>query len=257
MYSRVPLLIAHPRSPFAGQHYRDPVELVDVYPTVTDLLRAPYDEKKIFKDMKYILPQGRSLAPVILGQDAWKKYFPQRRDGFRVPSYSPNATDSSSSSAAMPLMEKNFAITQSTRCAKKIRVPAVSASGAAVLTPAPEGSLKSSKKVMRAAVWEDCSIDYKGKDEVSLLGYSMRTSDYRYTAYFHYNKTSFLGTVQVDVDRLPYQQELFDHKNETLQDFTHRETLNLANKPAYSIVVSTLRNKLIHFIKSEAVFHKN
>ena len=89
------------------------------------------------------------------------------------------------------------------------------------------------------------------------MGYSMRTPDYRYTAYFHYNKTSFLGTVQVDLNLLPYAQELFDHKNETLQDFTHRETLNLANKPAYAIIVNSLRTKLVNFIRKEAVFHKD
>ncbi len=30
---RVPLMIAHPASPFKGQHYKEPVESVDIYAT--------------------------------------------------------------------------------------------------------------------------------------------------------------------------------------------------------------------------------
>jgi hypothetical protein len=93
---------------------------------------------------------------------------------------------------------------------------------------------------------------------VSLLGYSLRTPDYRYTAYFHFNKTSFLGKqVHVDTQRKPFQQELYDHKNETLADFTHRELVNLAYKPSYAAIVKQLKAKIVHFIQTEAVFHRD
>lgn len=77
--TRVPLMIYHPLSPFKGQHFTAPVELVDVYPTVIDLLQAPFiNRKKVCKTeansgnlMRCIHNQGKSLAPVILGPNVW------------------------------------------------------------------------------------------------------------------------------------------------------------------------------------------
>ena len=42
---RVPLMISHPMSPYKGHHYPYPVELVDIYPTVNELLGLPFDRK--------------------------------------------------------------------------------------------------------------------------------------------------------------------------------------------------------------------
>lgn len=71
--TRVPLMVYHPLSPFKGQHYRYPVELVDVYPTVTDLLQAPFKSRgKVCRDQYTCKPfQGKSLALVILGPKVW------------------------------------------------------------------------------------------------------------------------------------------------------------------------------------------
>lgn len=72
--TRVPLLISHPKSPFKGSHYRSPVELIDIYPTVLDLLQAPYDKSKVCqKDDKCKPLQGKSLAGVILGDELANK----------------------------------------------------------------------------------------------------------------------------------------------------------------------------------------
>ena len=72
--TRVPLLLYHPSSPMKGQRYSDPVELIDIYPTLLDLLGAPYDEMRVYqpnngdKARRKFALQGRSLAPFILGQ---------------------------------------------------------------------------------------------------------------------------------------------------------------------------------------------
>jgi arylsulfatase A-like enzyme len=72
--TRVPLLISHPKSPFQGSHYKSPVELIDIYPTVLDLVQAPYDVDKVCKfDNKCKPLQGKSLAGVILGDDVANK----------------------------------------------------------------------------------------------------------------------------------------------------------------------------------------
>ena len=73
---RVPLMIAHPDSPFKGKHYPYPVESVDIVPTVLELLRLPRsreelctvkDNKKKNRVWKCLELDGKSLAPVVLG----------------------------------------------------------------------------------------------------------------------------------------------------------------------------------------------
>jgi hypothetical protein len=90
-------------------------------------------------------------------------------------------------------------------------------------------------------------------NEVSLMGYSLRTPDYKYIAYFPLNRTTW----KIELDRPPYQQELYDHKNETLADFNHREVTNLAFRSAYGVTVNNLRRKLIDFIRTKIVFKKH
>merc|ERR1711871_95204 len=69
--TRVPLLISHPDSPFQGGRYNSPVELLDLYPTVMDLVAPKHNKDvKICKDGDICLPvEGKSLANVILGDD--------------------------------------------------------------------------------------------------------------------------------------------------------------------------------------------
>jgi arylsulfatase A-like enzyme len=78
--TRVPLLIYHPLSPFRGQQYANPVELIDIYPTLLDMAGIPFQSAapNIPISDNCFHPGGRcppldgtSLAPVILGSD-WK-----------------------------------------------------------------------------------------------------------------------------------------------------------------------------------------
>eukprot|EP01035_Chromulina_nebulosa_P032578 gene32578-43527_t len=116
---RVPLLIAHPESPFKGQHYRDPVELVDVFATVNDILGVTID-KKIYRGDKYIPLQGKSLAPVVLGKELYGKYFPANVGSVQFRAVAKNA---SNPGQVMPMLEHNFAISQAARCAQKDKIP--------------------------------------------------------------------------------------------------------------------------------------
>ena len=71
--TRVPLLISHPKSPYQGSHYKSPVELIDIYPTVLDLVAPKYDEKKVCEGNVCRPLQGKSLASIVLGDDAANK----------------------------------------------------------------------------------------------------------------------------------------------------------------------------------------
>jgi arylsulfatase A-like enzyme len=60
--SRVPLMFVWPGRIAGGLRFMDPVSMIDVLPTVLDLLGLPVPE----------YAQGRSLAPLLLGRDGWE-----------------------------------------------------------------------------------------------------------------------------------------------------------------------------------------
>jgi arylsulfatase len=59
--SRVPLIIVWPGRIAPGQRFRQPVSMIDVLPTILDLVRLPKPE----------MMQGQSLAPLLLGEEGW------------------------------------------------------------------------------------------------------------------------------------------------------------------------------------------
>ena len=79
--TRVPLLIYHPQSPYQNTHHEHPVELVDIYPTLLDLLNPPpfnkaqvYNARKTRFQRKYLPLAGRSLAYHVIGPQ-YHQYF--------------------------------------------------------------------------------------------------------------------------------------------------------------------------------------
>eukprot|EP01041_Mallomonas_annulata_P000740 gene740-1419_t len=290
--TRVPLMIHHPQSPFKGRHYSEPVELLDIYPTLNDLLGAPYDEKVVCKETspsgihKCLPLQGKSLAKVILG-DVWQpakgsqmtidrprgkggrggggrggkggkgkgkgkgsrnRGNREKKDisgggggGSNTESQLRRLQDinqsnfSVSKSMRMPVLDMDFAITQSWRCASKEDV-------------------QSKDKQPFKPIWKDCSRDdnnnEKGAKEICVMGYSMRTIDFRYTAWLYFNRTS-MSTI---FDNQPFEEELYDHRKEKPDDFTHLELINLANSMGYREIAFSLKEKLVSFLKANIVF---
>ena len=135
----------------------------------------------------------------------------------------------------LPLLERDFAVTQSWRCAPKKK-----------LTPDPQ---------RRGVFWTDCSRDdnenEKGRNEVSVMGYSMRTSEFRYTAWVHFNRSIMAASW----DKPLFAEELYDHRGETLKDYTHQELENIAQNPSYYSTLVSLRSKLLDYLKVNLVFH--
>ena len=82
------------------------------------------------------------------------------------------------------------------------------------------------------------------------MGYSLRTSEFRYTAWFHYNRPKAIPLLDVT----PFAEELYDHRGETLQDFTHQETINIIHKPNYESTKKALRDQLVNFIRTNVIF---
>ena len=307
--TRVPLFIHHPDSPFKGKHYQDPVETIDIYPTVTDLLSVPwnYDQhckgdlhfgkKKVCHDL-----QGKSLARVVLGNDLYKSrimndinhknnlvrgtkdrkrviiegqdknlvvipvvrhqkrslrnnenlvskdtlnyyyrqwnmsdtntnsntvpaavasffnsdnyfylssvshhnpfaahdmmnstttpaatFIPHTSRMLKVSGYSPS-TDPN-----MPKLDMTFALSQSWRCAFINQVKKSS-----------DWYKKGGKGTRPISKWFDCDKTRNPDNEVAVMGYSMRTPDFRYTAWFHYNRKLCLPILDV----APFDEEV-------------------------------------------------
>lgn len=238
-------MIHHPLSPFKGAHYPYPVESIDVYATLNELLKLPITREKACAGYKCKQLQGKSLVPTILGKQLYEENFGSHNFGllYRLGNiFHPMQRDQADT--IMPMLEHNFALSQVMRCAVKSKIPSRKSVGKS------SGKGEGSSRTSRTAIWTDCDAEKHNPREVVLLGYAMRTPEYRYIAYFNFNRT----TQKPELDFLPYAEELYDHKNETLSDFTHRETFNLAIKPVYGLIIQSLRNKLVNFIRTSIPF---
>ncbi len=60
--SRIPLIVVWPGHIAGGQHFNQPVSMIDMLPTILDLVDLPMPE----------VMQGQSLAPLLLGETGWE-----------------------------------------------------------------------------------------------------------------------------------------------------------------------------------------
>ena len=228
--SRVPLFIYHPHSPFKGQHYKRPVELIDIFPTVNDLTQAPMDQTRFCrKGIVCKELQGKSLAPVVLGS-VWTK----NKVMGRAKSV---AKDELSSSIDHVKLSHDFSITQIWRCIRQDQYIAAK-------------QLVATRVKSRPMIWRDCDKDKTDPNEISVMGYSMRTNEFRYTAWIRMDREKMVPYW----DMPPLEEDLFDHRNETYADFTHQELVNIVRIPENEALVMSLRTRLMEYLQKEIVY---
>ena len=75
----------------------------------------------------------------------------------------------------------------------------------------------------------------------NLMGLSMRTIDWRYTEWIDYNYTD--GTPLFNA--FMYGMELYDHRNEDINNFNSYENENLAYNDTYSNIVQQLHDYMV------------
>ncbi|CAE7721490.1 unnamed protein product, partial [Symbiodinium microadriaticum] len=142
----------------------------------------------------------------------------------------------------VPSLMKNWAITQVHRCADRN-----------VLMHLKNMTMtRADKEALAADIWGPCSAQAKSATEISLMGYSMRTSGYRYTGYVHFDRNPQRGTrgrPRVIMD------ELYDHTKDKEVPLAERETVNVASAPDYQKVRETLKSMLSNILMSG--FNKN
>jgi hypothetical protein len=140
----VPLIIAHPHSPYCGRHYPYPVELVDIYPTLVDLLGLNVTRAQACAGWECRQLDGHSLAPAVLGTERYRSLQVDRRgpaketeDTYSVGTVSKRlahrvkklfhqaARGDDAGCAApprLPKVDNGFAVTQVLRCAPRALV---------------------------------------------------------------------------------------------------------------------------------------
>ena len=258
--TRVPLLIAHPLSPFKGKHYKEPVELVDVFPTVFDLTNAPVDRKTLMgagldsanggggggggrnKDPAFnahlarlVQPGGKSLASVVLGNEFQLPSWTHKGQKHAHALIDQNAANSNVNSGELPKLAHTFGLSQTWKCA----VAAMS-----------HIDVRKYAHMRRQKIWKDCDINNRTEAETSLMGYSMRTSSFRYTAWVHFDRVLLLP----EWDRDLFTEELYDHRGEELGSLTRYELVNVAKLPEYQEYVVSHRDMLLTYLQSRVVY---
>jgi hypothetical protein len=240
--TRVPLIVSHPQSPYKGKHYTRPVELLDIFPTVMELMNIPSDRECTAKQGQHLCKktQGKSLVPIILGDENSIDHGASSRKGSKkvntnTRSWNAHGLDPLDPHAA--LMNQDFAISQSWRCIRK-----------AQLIKEPESAYERNF----FSNWFECNVDTKDhENEVSVMGYSLRTAHFRYNAWMHFERTNNIPHFDVPI----FAEELYDHRETTTANFTHTELVNLAQKPQFSVIVERYRQALIHWLRTTIPFH--
>jgi iduronate 2-sulfatase len=290
--ARVPLIIAHPSCPYKNSHVYEPVELVDVFPTVLDLVSSPHIRGKTImhahsRAVKDSIASasasagtagharmrkrgdgsggggkkhththdelgGKSLAPLVVGTK-YKLSLQRARGGHgRDGGAASHRHSQHQAGTAGSHLHSGFAITQALRCAKR---------GTERLY---KGDLPESEA---QAVWGDCDLSADTKanttaieDYTSIMGYSMRTIDFRYTLWLYFDRAA--GLIQWDLG--VFGEELYDHREEGQGDLGKFELGNLLSpdapdsvKQQFRDVAKEQRTMLVHFLQRQITFKKH
>jgi hypothetical protein len=137
----------------------------------------------------------------------------------------------------MPTLNHTFALSQTWRCA-------------------PKDKATRDQRVDKGAAedlrqWDACNIDKIDYwTETSVMGYSMRTLDFRYTMYI-----PFLRPHRIPIFEEPiFAEELYDHREDKLSDLGHKEIVNLAKNPKFRPILEIYRRDLRTFLYNEILY---
>ena len=136
----------------------------------------------------------------------------------------------------MPTLNQTFAISQSWRC---------SSAQDALLDSRNDSSL--SQNHVR---WDMCPLHKNDTTDASVMGYSMRTLDFRYTMYI-----PFIRFERIPIWDAPiFAEELYDHRDGYLGDLGHKETVNVATDIKFKEILEKHRSDMRDFLWHEVVY---
>jgi hypothetical protein len=225
--TRIPLIISHPQSKVQGTHHSLPVESIDIFPTIVDLMGLPHPSTTCNTNNRHqpknvcLELQGKSLASIVLGTS----------EGHPIPSHS------------LP----GVAISQVWRCATRENLMRVTKNEAN-----PVAEVKERNRDLKSP-WFECNVDHTFLPQdvqVSVMGYSFRSTEYRYNIWFLFDKRQNKPILSSD----PLMEELYDHRHEVLENYTYMELNNIAKLPEFKSVLDDLREKYWNYLKTKIVF---
>lgn len=94
--------------------------------------------------------------------------------------------------------------------------------------------------------WFDCKLSLKD-DSQSIMGYSYRTSSFRYTMWIPFNFTSQLPLLNEPI----IAEQLFDHQSEQLSDFSFLEEVDLINDKKWNNIRIKLQKELLSILNEQ------
>jgi len=106
-------------------------------------------------------------------------------------------------------------------------------------------------------VWEDCDLNAESdiiNQEVSLMGYSARSTAYRYTIWLHWDRVKRVP-VWNRRSEIIFAEELYDHRTEELGGFTNFEHVNLVGDPQFQTTLEEQREELLEWIRVSVFKH--
>ena len=223
--TRVPLIVHDPASPQSfGKHYRFPVELIDIFPTLVDLTGVPLESPCPYApilDKKGPRNPMKGEAEVV---GKWKHIF-RHSHCFDL--------DGTSLAPAFWLGEsfrkdRDFAITQRLTC-----------------------KFRSRDNDPYTPEWIDfCPFKKVPRDPpFGAMGYAVRSNDWRYIAWLEFNTHSFLPSLNLP----PLAEELYDHRGEDAS-IGSGEINNLAYNNEYSHILLELKVRLYDHLWYNASF---
>lgn len=87
---------------------------------------------------------------------------------------------------------------------------------------------------------------------ISVMGYSMRTEEFRYTSWMLFDPMALQPVWERQA--APLFEELYDHRDERLEDFTHRETRNVAGDSSFTSHLLSMRRRMSQFLRYHVVY---
>jgi hypothetical protein len=183
---------------------------MDLFPTILGLMNVPYTKKM----SSAIPPMGRSLQPIIMGTSAQSTPVSGKQQGAPSPSIV--------SLRKRILHHKfNFALSQSLMCSNPAWEELFDNTGSfihGVNANVSEGGLSVEDLILDRKTtmnfWTFCNFDVKSK--AAIMGYSVRTKEFRYTAYIPVDYTTLAPDFSQGSVVLPWAEELYDHRHESL-----------------------------------------
>lgn len=235
--TRVPLIIHAPEYPNSfGKHFAQPVELIDIFPTLIDLTKVPLESHcPVLTSVEAKVSNGRRLPRLLPSEGPirsaegkmFRHLFCDPLDGTSL-----RSAFLLSSKDKFPSSSRNsFAVTQRMTC----KSPGTSKE--TFLDPWTSGwtDFCPFKKLPRDPAW-------------GAMGYSLRFTNWRYTAWLSFDTNTFLPSL----NSTPVAEELYSHSNASM--LGHRELENLAMKNEFKAVINDMRRTLYSFLWNNVSF---